>query len=337
MTNEYSLYWAFETADLDSQKMNDIQALYPEVRQLIHNSVPDELPQLEVQLKKFTDPMIAEAILPLASCQAVKGNPIDAIPVAAALVIFTASWRILDELEDQDRPGQLWEEIGTARAWNYACAVHNIACEVLNKAPFPSQVFKSINQAYIDTFFTIAAGQDRDLAGLTKTVEDYWLTIERKTTAFYATACTTGAMVGTENNELIQACGVFGYHLGIAIQIFNDMQSIWYPDGITDLEQGKVTLPLVYGLELEHPECQQLLSWVEAQEIATNADRIKEILDHIDTKRFLIWAALKEREQALEAIKICPKAEGREVLESYITGMFGDIDLLLQQPKVDKA
>ncbi len=71
------------------------------------------------------------------------------------------------------------------------------------------------------------------------------------------------------------------------------------------------------------------MSLVKANEIAIYAERIKEILDHIDTKSFLIWAALKEREQALEAIKICPNTEGREILESYITGMFGDIDLLL--------
>ncbi len=45
----------------------------------------------------------------------------------------------------------------------------------------------------------------------------------------------------------------------------------------------------------------------------------------------MIWAALKEREQALEAIKICPNSEGREILESYLNGMFGDIDELLEQ------
>ncbi len=195
-------------------EITSLHDLYPEIRELIKNSIPYELPQLEVQLKKFTDPMIAEAILPLASCQAVEGNLAYATPVAAALVSFMASWRILDELEDQDRPQQLWEEVGTARAWNFACAIHNLACQILNQAPFPHQLFKEINQAYIDTFFTIAAGQDRDLAGLTKTVADYWSTIERKTTAFYATACATGAMVGTGNPELIQACGIFGYHLG---------------------------------------------------------------------------------------------------------------------------
>nr|WP_254449341.1 polyprenyl synthetase family protein [Anabaena sp. UHCC 0253] len=158
-----------------------------------------------------------------------------------------------------------------------------------------------------------------------------------KSAGFVATACATGAMVGTDNIELIEACGIFGHHLGTALQILNDMESIWQPTGITDLQQGKITLPLLYGLQFKHPDQQELLSIIATNEIANYAERVKQILDNIDTKNFLIWAALKEREQALEAIKICPNSEGREVLESYITGMFGDIDLLLQQPEGEQT
>jgi geranylgeranyl diphosphate synthase type I len=318
--------------------MKSLKSLYPEVREILQNSIPSYWSELRYILQGFfEEPMSSEAMLSLASCKAVNGDPKDAVSVSAALLAFGACLRILDDLEDQDRAGKLWEKVGTARAWNYASAVHILSFEILSKAPLHPQVFHTINQSYIDTFFRFAAGQDRDLAGATKTIEDYWLTIEMKTASASAMACATGAMVGTNNPELIQACGTFGHHLGLAIQIFNDMESIWQPDGITDLKQGKITLPLLYGLQSHHPERDELLSLVTANEIATHAERIKEILDNIDTKIFLIWAALKEREQALEAIKICPNAEGREVLQSYITGMFGDIDLLLQQAEGDKA
>ncbi|HLP88455.1 MAG TPA: polyprenyl synthetase family protein [Nostocaceae cyanobacterium] len=314
-----------------------LKLLYPEVKAVLQNSIPDCLPQLKDILGKFFQEFILpETILPLASCQAVNGNPKDAIHVSAALLTAVACWRILDELEDQDRPGQLWEEVGAAKAWNYASAIHTLSFEILSNASLNPQVFYRINQAYINAFFKISAGQDRDLSKLTTTIEDYWLTIEMKTAVGYATACATGAMVGTDKPELIQACGTFGHHLGLAIQIFNDMESIWQPDGITDLKQGKITLPLLYGLQFDHPERDELLSLVTANEIANYAERIKEILEKIDTKTFLIWAALEERKQALEALKICPNSEGREVLESYITGMFGDIDSLLQKPEFDK-
>ncbi|MEE4218639.1 MAG: hypothetical protein V2I48_13580, partial [Xanthomonadales bacterium] len=78
------------------------------------------------------------------------------------------------------------------------------------------------------------------------------------------------------------------------------------------------------------PERNELVSFVDGGQIDSNADRIKEILNGIETRNFLIWAVLKEREQALEALKSCPDAEGREALEAYFTGMLGDIDLLEQ-------
>ncbi|MBW4617533.1 MAG: polyprenyl synthetase family protein [Desmonostoc vinosum HA7617-LM4] len=316
--------------------MNSLKSLYTDVREVLENSIPDYWSALKPLLSNFLqEPMSPEAMLPLASCQAVGGTPKDAVHISAALLTFGACLRILDELEDQDRPGQLWEQVGAARAWNSAASINVLCFQILSKAPFEPQVFKKINQAFLDACLRISAGQDRDLAGMTKNIQDYWLTIEMKTAAASAMACATGAMAGTNDSELINACGVFGHHLGLAIQILNDMESIWQPHGITDLEQGKVTLPLLYGLQFDHPQRQELAAFVEANEIAANVERIKEILDAIDTKSFLIWAALKEREQALEAIKVCPNAEGREILESYITGMFGDINVFSKRDRFE--
>ncbi len=313
--------------------MDWLKSLYPEVRKILRDSVPDYWPGLNyVSSRLFEEPVIPEAMLPLASCKAVNGNPKDAVHVSAALLTLGMSVRIFDDLFDQDKSGELWEQVGPERAWNYGSAIHNLSFEILNRAPLHHAVLHRINQYIIDSFFYLAAGQDRDLSGVTKTIEEYWLTVEMKSANIYATACATGAMVGTENDELIHACGVFGHHLGFAIQIFNDMESIWHPKGITDLKRGKITLPLLYGLTRNHSERNELEYIVKSNQIASNSEQIKEILDNIDTKSFLIWTALKEREQALKAISICPDSAGREALESFITGMFGDIDSLL--PKV---
>jgi geranylgeranyl diphosphate synthase type I len=314
--------------------MNWLKPLYPEIRTILSDSVPDYWPELrDVLGKLIEEPIIPEAMLPLASCKAVNGNPKDAVHVSAALLAMGMSVRIFDDLFDRDKSGELWEQVGPERTWNYAAVVHNLSFEILNRTPLHPDIRQKINQCIIDSFFCLAAGQDRDISGATKTIDEYWQTIEMKSGNIYATACAAGAIAGTENDELIHACGVFGHHLGLTIQIFNDMESIWLPKGITDLKQGKITLPLLYGLTKDHPEKDELKSLVSSNQIASHSERIKEILDNIDTKTFLIWAALKEREQALEAISACPDHEGIKALESFITGMFGDIDSLI--PKTE--
>jgi geranylgeranyl pyrophosphate synthase len=315
--------------------MDWLKSLYPAVRDILWNATPEYWPELSSLVEQLVEgALIPEIILPLAACKAAGGEAKDAVHVSAALVAAASSLRILDDLEDQDRPERLWNQVGPARAWNYAAALQSMSFEILAQARLAPDVVHRIISTFTDAFLHVAYGQDRDLIGDTRSIEDYWATVAEKIAYAYATGCTTGAMMATDSRELIRACGDFGFHLGFVIQVVNDMESIWSPDGETDLKQGKVTLPLLYGLTSDHPERSELVSLVAADEIASNVERIKEILDSIDTRSFLLWSALKEREQALEAISICPDLEGKEALEAYVTGLFGDIEPLLPEELV---
>jgi geranylgeranyl diphosphate synthase type I len=311
--------------------MDWIKSLYPEVREILQKAIPHYWPELrQVVGELWEEPLAPEAILPLAACRAVNGEVRNALHVSASIMAAQACLRLFDDISDKDRPGGLWEQAGQARAWNYASAVHMLSFAILGKAPLSPHLFRKLFKLHVDSFLLIATGQDRDMAGVTGTMEDYWLTIKLKTGCAYAAACVSGAMVGTEDDELIKSCHLFGHHLGLAVQILNDMESVWRHDGTADLKHGKITLPLIYGRSFNHPQRDELSSLIQ-KGIAVHSERIVEILDRIGTKDFLIWSALKEREQALDAIRVCPNAEGREALESYITGMFGDLDILLKK------
>ncbi len=305
--------------------MKWLKSLYPEIRETLDQSLPRFWPGLRnVVARNLEAPIAPEAMLPLAACKLVNGQPALAVPIAAAVLALGTSLRVYDDIYDRDRDGALWQKVGPERAWNYASAVHVLSFEILSKASLPYQRFHRINQLFIDSCFTLSGGQDRDLAGDTRTIEDYWLTIEMKSGCAFALACAAGAMVGTDNAEWIGGCRSFGHHLGLTIQVFNDLESIWRPDGLTDLKQGKVTLPLVYGMTRDHPCRDELVAVVNNGRVAEEAARIKEILDGIDTRDFMIWAALKERDEALEALAGCPEGEGKDALVFFITGMFGD-------------
>lgn len=315
-----------------------LKSLYPKVRSVLDAATPDFWSGLRLAIGGlFEEPTPTEAALPLASCRAVGGNPEDAVHVTAALLAFSAAMRLYDDVEDQDRPNRLWAKIGPARAYNIGSAVHVLSFDILNKAPLSRNRFRVINQSFIDNFYSIAAGQDRDLAGIARSVEDCWLTIELKTGSAFALACACGALAGTDDSALIRSCRRFGHHLGTTLQILNDMNSIWHPEGFSDIQQGKVTLPLIHAMSFEHPAREELVSSVKGRRVAANAERIRAILDKTDTKNFLLWAALKEREDALKALDVCPENEGKEALKAYITGMFGDIDTLMQKEGSEPA
>ena len=313
--------------------MSWIKALYPKVRTVLDQSTPDFWPGLrEVIGGLFEEPTPTETALPLASCRAVGGNPEeDAIHVTAALLTFSVAMRLYDDTEDQDRPSGLWARIGPARAYNFGSMVHVMSHDILSNAPLSDTRFRAVNQLFIDSFYNLAAGQDRDLAGITTSIEDYWLTAEMKTGAAFGLACACGAIVGTDDPALVESCRHFGHHVGLTLQIFNDMDSIWHPSGITDTQQGKVTLPLLYAMSFDHPRRDELVAYVQKNEVAAHAEQVKEILIETNTKDFMLWAAIQERELALEALKPCPQNEGTEALQAYITGMFGDIKELSQQ------
>ena len=184
-------------------------------------------------------------------------------------------------------------------------------------------------QEFTSCYLIVLNGQDRDLKPCDISWEEAWKTIEMKTAYIHATAAGIGAMAGTDNEIWITACKKYGYHLGLAIQIFNDMDGIWSPEGISDLEQGKITLPLLYALQCEHKAKDELMNIIQQNNIAHQAKRIKEILVDVDAKSYLLWAALKQRIAGLEAISILPDNEGRQILEAHFTGMFGDIDELV--------
>lgn len=82
--------------------------------------------------------------------------------------------------------------------------------------------------------------------------EDYDLLCECKTASLLSAACELGALAGEAGAR--QALRDFGYHLGMAFQITDDLLDYTSPEAVTgkpngqDLREHKVTLPLIAAL-----------------------------------------------------------------------------------------
>ena len=312
--------------------MDELKKYYPDIRKTLLDALPEYWGELKSVINHIIEgPMMPEAILPLAACQASGGNASMAVPVAAAGVALGTSIRILDDLLDKDRERELWNLVGDKRAWNYSSAFNTISYRILQNANLPPDKYTSIKDAFIESSLLIGAGQDRDLTHRPTSMDDYLITAGLKTAQAFQLACKVGAMVATDDESLIKNCENYGKHLGMVIQTFNDLESIWHKPGLNDLTLGKITLPLLFGLEMDHPEQEELRAIIDANQMSIKSQRVREILDNIDTRGFLIWTALKERDEALKWIEKCPNERGKDVLHSYITGIFGDINVLFEK------
>lgn len=91
-------------------------------------------------------------------------------------------------------------------------------------------------------------------------VEDYYRVIELKTAELFFVSSFLGAKLGGYDPDFIRAAGIFGRHLGIAYQIYDDLADFVELEERTgktlgtDIANRKVTLPLLLLLErLDEP------------------------------------------------------------------------------------
>ncbi|MEN6462724.1 MAG: polyprenyl synthetase family protein [Syntrophomonas sp.] len=114
--------------------------------------------------------------------------------------------------------------------------------------------------------------------------KDYLRRIERKTALLISVSCKLGGMVSDAPQKEIQALTKYGYYLGMAFQVTDDIldftadeKTLGKPVG-SDIRQGVITLPALYALKNDsnRDELSRLLSSPEL--CISEADRIIEIV-----------------------------------------------------------
>jgi octaprenyl-diphosphate synthase len=127
----------------------------------------------------------------------------------------------------------------------------------------------------------IAEGEVLQLLGtsdLEMTEERYIAVVKAKTAVLLASACQAGAILGSALPDQEEALRRYGMDLGIAFQLMDDVldytakeeefgKSIGH-----DLEEGKITLPLIHALLKCTPEERDLIGGVVAKEELSDED-----------------------------------------------------------------
>jgi octaprenyl-diphosphate synthase len=136
----------------------------------------------------------------------------------------------------------------------------------------------------------------------------YLTTITYKTASLIKAACHVGAILGNVDRKKETAMMNFGNNLGIAYQLMDDTLDYVSTEeefGKTigkDLEEGKITLPLIYTLQKSAPEDREFIISALKKEKLTNKV-LTSILKLIKRYQGFEYTAQRARQYAVNAKK----------------------------------
>ena len=151
---------------------------------------------------------------------------------------------------------------------------------------------------------------------------NYYDRIYAKTASLFEMSALAAAMVATDDEAIRLSMKNFGYEVGMAFQIVDDIldftgeqSTVGKPIG-SDLLNGLVTLPAIYYAE-EHPNDEDVLSLPDGG--WKDTDRVQRIVDNI-RKNAAIEKAMQEARQAVRRalgyLEDAPAVPERDALEN---------------------
>jgi len=197
--------------------------------------------------------------------QSLTGDYRPALPGAAAVELGHNFSLVHDDIEDADterrhRP-TLWAIWGVPLAINAGdalFALSRLALYRLLDGGFSERRVLALMRVYDETCLALCEGQYLDISFERRTdvsVEGYLEMIGKKTAALLAASVQAGAILATDDAEVVEAYRRFGYDLGMAFQIADDVKGTFWTSTESgkaeagDVRKRKKTLPLVWALE----------------------------------------------------------------------------------------
>ena len=271
-------------------------------------------------------------LLGLLAYASITGDHRRALPGAAAVELGHNFSLVHDDIEDGDRERRhrptLWAKHGIPQAINTGdilFSLSRIALHRLSDLGFSDRTVLRLMRLYDETCVALCEGQYLDIwmaehdDGLS--VELYFDMIGRKTAALIAASIEAGAILATEDEDVIARYRAFGWDLGI-----------WGPEVSTgkeptDVPRRKKTLPVIYAFE--HATAADRERLVALYANGSLEDRhvgeIVDILERTGAREYTRDQASRHRDRALAELDAAgtierePRVRLEEIINSVIS------------------
>jgi geranylgeranyl diphosphate synthase type I len=261
-------------------------------------------------------------LIGLLAYQSIAGHHAKALPGAAAVEMGHNFSLVHDDIEDDSterrhRPA-LWTVWGTAQAINTGDTLFTLsrmALYRLKEEGFDDARILRLMRLYDETCLALCEGQFMDIWS---SEHDEWMSVDyyfdmigRKTARLIAGSAEAGAVLATEDEATISAYRRFGWALGLAFQLNDDLLGIWGDETATgkeatDIATRKKTLPLIYALAGaggdDGRRLRAVLAQREAALSAAEVSEVRAILERVGARDYTRDRARAYRDEALREL-----------------------------------
>jgi geranylgeranyl diphosphate synthase, type I len=328
--------------NVDSVLNKYSQLIEPKISELLSSYVDDKNREV-VKYQILAGGKRLRPALVFITCQLLGGKENDAVYPAAGLEILHNYSLIVDDIIDNSelRRGKptAWRKFGksiaSCIAIDYAAAIFEAAC----KSKSPAEVAKLFSK----TLKIIVDGEILDIlferAGRNKepyiaknryekiTKEDCFEMIGKKTATLFEACCQTGGILSGGKPEEIKALGSYGYNMGLAFQIQDDILDIFGDEksfgkkigkDIAERKGGNIIIMLARD-EMKKEEREKVLTIMRKPKV--KARDIAEIMGYINKTNSLKNARELEQkfvDKAKNSLKSLPDNKWNQILGDII-------------------
>ena len=289
-------------------------------------------------------------LLGLLAYQSLSGDYRKALPGAAAVELGHNFSLVHDDIEDVDsqrhhRP-TLWAIWGVPLAINAGDTLFALSRMALYRLPregVDAERVLDLLRVYDETCLLLCEGQYLDISferRLDVTVDEYLDMAAKKTASLISAAIQVGAMVATDDPQIVEGYRRFGHHLGLAFQMADDLMGAFGTNAQTgkreagDIAKRKKTLPVIWALQNARGRDAARLRKIygamgpqngrepmEGEALLDDAtvDDVLDILERCGARDYAVAEARRYRDLAVADLLALPiVGERREVLERLV-------------------
>ncbi|MEM0926412.1 MAG: polyprenyl synthetase family protein [Planctomycetota bacterium] len=146
--------------------------------------------------------------------------------------------------------------------------------------------------------------------------------IRGKTAELCRVACSLAAGEAGTDSQVSESLSTYGDQLGVAFQIADDYLDLWGDDRSvgktlgTDLQQGKMTLPVIRLLQTcSDPDRRRLVAVLRGDPDRRAAE-VSAMLRHSDAKQYTMNTAIAYKDHAVKSLAVLPDSPAKRSLES---------------------